>query len=75
MILALDSNHIKQIGVSRSSSYKAINNRVTCQHVVDKQRVHGRDIAMYGIVINAIAVCVIFVAAGRTNNIIEYPSA
>ena len=74
MVLLFETNHLKQVNVSRTSSHHAVHDGVTSQQVVHQQGVRGRDVTMYGIVIDTIAIGIIIVTAGRTYLIIEYPS-
>ena len=41
VVLALDTQHAEQIDIGRCCSYETVNDRVTRQHVVHQQGVHG----------------------------------
>ena len=73
MVLALDTNHRQQINISRSCTNKAIDDSITSKHLINQQWVHGRDITMYSIIVNTIAISIVLVATGRAYHIVEYP--
>ena len=73
MVLALDTNHTQQVDIGRSSTQETVNNRITGQHLVNQQGVHGRDITMDGVVIHTIAVGIVTVSTGTTHLVVEYP--
>ena len=73
VVLALDAKHAKEVNVGRAGAHDAIDDRITSQQVVDEQWVRSRDIAMYGVIINAVAVGIVIETACRTNLIIENP--
>ena len=39
VILTLDTNHFEQVNIGRTCTYEAIDNRITCQQVIDEQGV------------------------------------
>ena len=73
VILALYTQHFQQVDISRTSSYETVNSSLLTQQIINEQRVHGRDITMYRVIIHAITVSVVFPAACRTYHVIEYP--
>ena len=73
MVLALDAQHAEQVDVGRGRTHEAVHDRVTGQHVVHQQRVHGRDVTVYRVVVHTVTVGIVFVAAGRTHHVVEYP--
>ena len=73
VVLALDTYHIKEVNICRGSTNEAVNACVTHKHIVDEQRVGSRDISVNGIVVNAVAVSVITIVAGKTHLVVEHP--
>ena len=73
VILWLETNHLKQVNISRTSSHYTVNDGITSQQIVYQQGVRGRDVTMYCIIINTIAISIVVIAAGRTYFIIEHP--
>ena len=59
--------------VSRCCAYEAVNDGVALQHVVDEQRIGSRDVAVYVIIVNAVAVSVVAIVVGCTNLVVEHP--
>ena len=73
MVLALEAHHIKKVDIGRSCTNKTVNDGLAGQQVVDQQRVHSRDVAVNGIIVNTIAECIVMPAACRTHHIIKNP--
>ena len=73
MILAVHTDHLQQVNIGRTGSQYTVDDGVTGQHIVDKQRVGSGDVSMYGIIIDTVAVCVIVETAGRTYLVVKHP--
>ena len=73
VLFKLLANHLEEVYVCRTCSYYTVNNGVTGKLVVNQQRVRGRDITMYLIIIHTIAVCVIIIILGCRNHLIQIP--
>jgi hypothetical protein len=74
VILAVNANHLQEIHIGRSCSYEAVYAGVALQQIVDQQGVGSRNVTMYSIVVNTIAVRVIVEVIGDTYQIVKYPS-
>ena len=74
VILAVNANHLQEIHIGRSCSYEAVHAGVALQQIVDQQGVGSRNVTMYSIVVNTIAVRVIVEVIGDTYQIVKYPS-
>ena len=73
VVLVLQTNHLQQVNISRTSTSDTVYCGVTGQQVVDQQGIRSRDITMDGIVVDTISVGIVVVAAGRTYLVVEYP--
>ena len=75
VVLVLKTQHLQQIYISRSCAHDTVDDRVTCQHIIDEQGVRSRDVTMHGIVVHTVAIGIIAVAAGRSHLVVEHPCA
>ena len=73
VVLAFNAQHLEQVNVGRTGGHHAVYDGVTRDSVVHQQGVRGRNVAVDGIVVNAIAVCIVVIARGRTYHVVEHP--
>ena len=73
MVLVFNPQHLEQIHIGRTCTYKTVNTGITLQQVIDKQRVGSRNITMYSIIVNSISVCVIIETVSDSHLTVEHP--
>ena len=73
VVLACNTNHLQQVNIGRGCTQETVYNRVTGQHLVNQQGVHGRDVAMDRVIIHTIAIGIVTITAGTAHLVVEYP--
>ena len=73
MVLACNTNHLQQVNIGRGCTQETVYNRVSGQHLVNQQGVHGRDITMDRVIIHTIAIGIVTITAGTAHLVVEHP--
>ena len=75
MVGACKLKHIQQVNIDACCTYNPVHLIFALDDVVEHQGVRLSDFAVYSLVVNAVAVCVVGIIGGVAVNAVQYPSA